>query len=182
MLACRTAPARAGHAIARNRPATAYCHTFIRNPPPPLVGRVLIDAERPAPGGVTLRVLPPMPRLEVSVSGLPPTVLAGEVVRGSLRLRNSGAMSLQRLSMAAAAGTGVFLQPPSGQASSGAADAADGPASAGSSSGSGSAPELVASFRQGAAIFSLPAARLGVGQELVLPVWFRWGGCGAAQG
>lgn len=138
---------------------------------------MLIDADRPAPGGVTLRVLPPMPRLEVSVTGLPPTLLAGEVVRCCMRLRNSGAMTLQRLSMAAAAGTGVFLQPPSRPPSSGAAAPADGAAAAAvsnSGSGGGGAPELVASFRQGATVFSLPAVRLGVGQELELPVWFRW--------
>lgn len=141
--------------------------------------RVLIDAEAPAPGGVSFRVLPPMPRLEVSVSGLPPTVLAGEVVRCTMRLRNSGAMSLHRLCMAAAAGAGVYLQPPSGPAGC----SASGPtasahsATAGSSPGGGdSGPaQLVASFRLGAAVFSLPAAQLGVGQELELPVWFRCG-------
>ena len=143
--------------------------------------RVLIDAEWPAPSGVSFRVLPPMPRLEVSVSGLPPTVLAGEVVRCTMRLRNNGAMSLHRLSMAAAAGAGVFLQPPSsppsGSPSSHAASAH--PAAAGSSpGGGGSGPaQLVSSFRQGAAVFSLPAARLGLGQELELPVWFRSARC-----
>lgn len=166
----------------------AYCllltaplqHTIIGCLPPG-ERRVLIDADRPAPGGVSFRVLPPMPRLEVSVSGLPPTVLAGEVVRCTMRLRNNGAMSLQRLSMAAAAGAGIFLQPPSsppsGSPSSHAAPAH--PAAAGSSPGGGGSnpAQLVSSFRQGAAVFSLLAARLGVGQELELPVWFRSARC-----
>ena len=108
-----------------------------------------------------------MPRLEIGVAGLPPTLLAGEVVRCTMRLRNSGAMTLQRLAMAAPAGAGVLLQ------GAGPAACDDG---AGSSGGGGGV-EAVPSFRGGVQVFSLPAARLGVGQELTLPVWFRCAGC-----
>lgn len=145
--------------------------------PPPLcpatlppAHRVLLDVDRPAPGGIDFRVLPPMPRLEVSVAGLPPTLLAGEVVRCSMRLRNSGAMTLQRLSMAVAAGAGILLE--AGD------DGGDGGSS--SEGGSGSGVELAVSLRQGVEVFMLPAARLGVGQELTLPIWFRWVCCGPA--
>ncbi|PRW18320.1 trafficking particle complex subunit 8 [Chlorella sorokiniana] len=163
----------------------AFCIPQPRPRKPGSSSKVLIDAERPAPGGISFRVLPPMPRLEVSVSGLPPTVLAGEVVRCTMRLRNSGAMSLHRLSMAAAAGAGLFLQPPSRPASGSASSptAPAHPTAAGSSrSGGGGGPEeLVPSFRQGAAVFTLPSARLGVGQELELPVWFRAAHAGPAH-
>ena len=136
-----------------------------------------------------------MPRLEVSLVGLPPTVLAGEVVRCSMRLMNSGAMTLQQLSMATASSAGIFLGSSSsgssatdaGASSASAAAAVTGagaaigsltvveqPGSDGTSSSQ--ATELTASFRRGAAgaVFTLPSARLGVGQELTLPVWFRW--------
>ena len=72
--------------------------------------RVLIDAgESAAAGGVVFKVLPPMPRLEVSISGLPAAVLAGEIVHCTMWLKNSGAMTLQHLSMAAAGGTHIYL-------------------------------------------------------------------------
>jgi hypothetical protein len=152
-----------------------------------LLCRVLVDVERPAPGGLTFRVLPPMPRLEVSVAGLPPTMLAGEVVRCSMRLTNSGAMTLQRLSMATASSAGLFLGSPSSGnnvADAGAATAAaaigsltvaEQPGSNGTSRSQ--ATELTANFHLGGAgaVFTLPSARLGAGQELTLPVWFRWG-------
>ena len=159
---------------------------------------MLIDAAAPAPGGIAFKVLPPMPRLEVSVSGLPPTLLAGEVAQCTMRLRNSGAMTLQHLSMAAALGGGgaaVFLGGPPGGTAAAAAAAAGGAAvdgvaaaaAAQPAGGRGTPPsrsprasldgallQLTASFRQGAAVFALPpAVRLGVGQELTLPVWCR---------
>ncbi|KAL4458148.1 hypothetical protein ABPG75_013013 [Micractinium tetrahymenae] len=183
--------------------------------------KVLIDADRPAPGGVTFQVLPPMPRLEVSVSGLPPTLLAGEVAQCTLRLRNSGAMTLQHLGMAAALGGGgaaVFLgSGPAAAAAAGQPVAAAGAGAAGAGQqgsaqqaavaagtaepadgGSGGSPpptvrsprssldgsklHVAHSFRQGAAVFSLPpSVRLGVGQELTLPAWFRAPHAGTAH-
>lgn len=158
----------------------------------PLDCRVLIDADRPAPGGVSFRVLPPMPRLEVSVAGLPPVVLAGEVICCSMRLRNSGAMTLQHLSMAAAGGAAIFLgDTPASSAASSSSDISvtttaaargspPGPPTSQGSSVSGSPAVVVPppTFRQGIALFTLPGVRLGVGQELTLPAWFRYAaGC-----
>ncbi|EFN58685.1 hypothetical protein CHLNCDRAFT_140292 [Chlorella variabilis] len=121
--------------------------------------KVLLDADRPAPGGMSFRVLPPMPRLEVSVTGLPAAVLAGEVVCCSMRLKNSGAMTLQHLSMAAAGTAGIFL--------------GGGPAA-----GSGNGSDGIGSDGIGVAVYMLPNVRLGVGQELTLPVWFRFAALG----
>ena len=143
--------------------------------------RVLIDADKPAPGGIAFRVQPPMPRLEVSVSGLPPTLLAGEVVQCSMRLKNSGAMTLHRMSMAAAASSGILLLRRSDDGSgTSSLDVGAGAQQPVGSTGACPAGDLVASFRQGTAVFSLPTAWLGVGQELTLPVWFRCEGnaCG----
>ena len=139
--------------------------------PPRFVCRVLIDVERPPPAGITFSVLPPMPRLDVVLVGLEPTLLAGEVVRCTLKLRNSGAMALQGLSMAA--GMGVFLEGGSGVgAPSGAAGAL------------GVAPPLSQrQGRPGEAVFVLPPdVRLDVGQQVELPVWLRWVTPGCARG
>lgn len=147
--------------------------------------RVLIDGDKPAPGGVTFRVLPPMPRLEVAVAGLPATLLAGEVVHCSMRLRNTGAMTLQHLSMAAAAGAGIFIggaeQGGGSSGAAGAAGASGAQAAASPTTTSASAGEdLQSTFRQGVSVLSLPTTRLGVGQELTLRVWFRWVGLAGA--
>ena len=117
-----------------------------------------------------------MPRLEASVEGLEGTLLAGQVVRATLRLRNTGAMTLKGLRMAASGGD-VYLGG-SGTADGGAADglsrrAPGGPATTAATAGP-EAQKVVVSQRQGSTVFSLPAAcRLGVGQELALPIWFR---------
>eukprot|EP00887_Chlorella_sp_A99_P001561 scaffold8.g1561.t1 len=155
----------------------------------PGTSRVMLDAEAPPPGGVTLKVLPPMPRMEAVVEGLEPTLLAGELVRTTLRLRNTGAMTLQGLAMAA--GTdGIYLASPGG------GDAAGD--SGGSAGGNGTleqlsqlqldttssgqlatgadvvAVEVTYAQRQGVPTFSLPPKLcLAVGQELELPIWFR---------
>jgi hypothetical protein len=130
-----------------------------------------------------------MPRLEVSVAGLPPTMLAGEAVRCSMRLTNSGAMTLQRLSMATASSAGIFLGSPSSGSNFADAGAAGAAATAaigsltvaeqpgGNGTSSSQVTEVTASFHRGAggAVFTLPSARLGVGEEVTLPVWFRQG-------
>jgi hypothetical protein len=143
-----------------------------------------------------------MPRLEVSVSGLPPTLLAGEVVRCSMTLKNSGAMTLQHLAMAVGGGVSVSLgtsvedseaaaqsaSPPGGQvwkardASSTSVEGQQSGEAANDSmlpvqqGGESTAPAVLvpqAMFRQGAALFHMPAVQLGVGQELSLPLWIR---------
>ena len=111
-------------------------------------------------------MLPPMPRLDVAVMGLPPTLLAGEVAHCCIRLKNSGAMTLHQLSMAAAgspAGACIFLE-----SSVSNEDGRD------SSSSVSTLPPLPWHFSpQGVAVFSLAGVRLRVGEELVLPAWFR---------
>lgn len=179
----------------------------------PGTSRVVIDADRPPPGGITLTVLSPMPRLEVAVEGLESTLLVGELVRCRLRLHNTGAMALRGLAMAAD-NAGIYLAgsaaasselagrqpgssngdllglgglgnsegtpgvPRSGSSSTspqqaGSVQEASGSQGAGRSSKSG--VEVLHGQRQGVDAFSLPPAlELAVGDDLVLPIWFRW--------
>ena len=118
-----------------------------------IVRRVLIDAERPRPGGVAFGVLPPMPRLDVSLVGLESTLLAGEVVRCTLKLRNTGAMALQSLSMAAS--KGIYVESDSSTGASAAAGA------------SSVATAVRVHQRQGQTVFVFPPdLKLAVGQEV----------------
>ncbi|KAL4852692.1 Trafficking protein particle complex subunit 8 [Chlorella vulgaris] len=225
----RVVPLRPGtlhvHGVAWLLNGTAHGTATFRTPhtPPARRGssaRLPADTDAaPAPrsAAISLAVLPPMPRLEVSLAGLPPTLLAGEVVCCSMRLRNSGAMTLQHLTMAAPASAGIHLgsgaanglpaaqqaaggggaSPAVAQQSSGGvaeAEAADGnggpspcpPPSASASASASPSPHLTQalpppSLRRGAAVFQLPSVRLGVGQEVTLPVWFRAAHAGATH-
>jgi hypothetical protein len=110
----------------------------------------------PSAGGLAFRVLPPMPRLEVSAEGLPATLLEGQVARCTLVLRNAGSMTLHGLAVAAGSAE-VFVGGGDGAANGGAA-----------------APAVELSWRGGVPVFRLPpATKLGVGQELRLPAWVR---------
>ncbi len=65
-----------------------------------LVHRPAASPVQPAHGSVVFTVLPPMPRLEVTLTDLPPSMLSGQLARCMLRLRNTAAMTLQGLSVA----------------------------------------------------------------------------------
>jgi tetratricopeptide (TPR) repeat protein len=140
----------------------------------------LLDAERPPAGGLVFAVLPPMPRLEVALEGLPATVLEGQLVRATLRLKNTGAMTLQGLSMAAGGGD-MFLES-SSPASGGDVDGNGGVETPGGGAPAKKAPSAAtvsAATRQGVPVFCLdPATKLGVNQELCLPLWLR---CASAE-
>jgi hypothetical protein len=180
--------------------------------------QVLLDAERPPAGGAVFNVLPPMPRLEVSLDGLPPVLLSGQLVRCTLGLKNVGAMTLHGMVMAtgsrevyvgasepsfasnepASSGSGNGSGSGSGSGGEdggkgrgeGAAEGGeaavegvqqpDGAPRSGSGSdrvgaaGGGRGVEVTWGKRGGVSVFSLPpGTKLGVGQELTLPLWFR---------
>lgn len=139
-------------------------------PRQPSTSHKMLDAERPPPGGVVLTVLPLMPRLEATVEGLEPTLLAGELVQASLRLRNAGSMALQGLAMATAS-PGIYVDNGGNMSSSGTSDPTD--CSSPAAVNEPALAEVTFRQRQGVAIFSLPRLRLAVGQELTLPIWFR---------
>lgn len=54
------------------------------------------------PQGLTLTVIPAMPRLDAELLGLPPVMLAGELRRCTVRLTNSGSGALVNLRLAVA--------------------------------------------------------------------------------
>lgn len=138
---------------------------------------ILLDAEREAPGGLTFTVLPPMPRLEVDLEGLPPSLLDGQLLRCTMRIKNSGAMTLQHLSLACGSAD-MFLGESTQAADCGPSDEqpASGAADGTEHKGEGDCPEITWSLRQGVPVFTLhPSTKLGVNQELRLPFWVRYG-------
>lgn len=64
--------------------------------------------------GLTVKVMPPMPRLELSLETLPPTLLVGQVTKCTLKLKNAGAMTLHALRCAIDTPS-VFLELGAGQ-------------------------------------------------------------------
>jgi len=64
--------------------------------------------------GPTIKVMPPMPRLELSLETLPPTLLVGQVTKCTLKLKNAGAMTLHALRCAIDTPS-VFLELGAGQ-------------------------------------------------------------------
>ena len=72
------------------------------------------EEQEPAAGGLFVKVMPPMPRLQITLEGLPSTLLVGQVAKCSLRLKNAGAMTLHALRCAVNTHS-VYLQlgPPS---------------------------------------------------------------------
>ena len=66
------------------------------------------------PQGLTLTVIPAMPRLDAELLGLPPVMLTGELRRCVVRLTNSGSGALANLRLAVAS-PDVFCSPTQGE-------------------------------------------------------------------
>jgi tetratricopeptide (TPR) repeat protein len=64
--------------------------------------------------GLIVKIMPPMPRLELSLETLPPTLLVGQVSKCNLKLKNAGAMTLHALRCAIDTAS-VFLELGAGQ-------------------------------------------------------------------
>jgi len=94
--------------------------------------------------GIDVKVMPPMPRLELSVEGLPPTLLAGQVARCVFHLKNAGAMTLHALS-GATKRSSVVLE----------------------------GTNVSIAERQDATIFSLKGSKLGVTESMELVAYLR---------
>ena len=73
------------------------------------------ETERPEPSGIEFDVLPPAPRLEAIIEGLPPLCLLGQVVTASLRLRNNGQMALRKIVIATSSQDVFIKQNPAGE-------------------------------------------------------------------
>lgn len=58
------------------------------------------EPEKRSSSGIALKVLPPMPRLELLLEGFPQMARVGELVKCSMKLKNSGAMTLHALKAA----------------------------------------------------------------------------------
>jgi trafficking protein particle complex subunit 8 len=100
-------------------------------------------------GGLAVKVLPPMPKLEVALHGLPPVLLVGQMVQCRLHLKNAGAMTLNAL-RAATDAKHLVLESATGKS--------------------------VVCRHQGSnaiTVFDLPGTKLGVNDELDVPLTIR---------
>lgn len=102
------------------------------------------EAPQPEAGGIDVKVMPPMPRLKLSLEGLPSSLLAGQVAQCTLRLKNAGAMTLHALRMSTDAPT-LFLESPS----------------------------ITTVQRPEAIVFTLGQSKLGVNEELEVAAYVR---------
>jgi hypothetical protein len=64
--------------------------------------------------GIIVKIMPPMPRLELSLQALPSTLLVGQVTKCTLKLKNAGAMTLHALRCAIDTSS-VYLELGAGQ-------------------------------------------------------------------
>lgn len=101
------------------------------------------DAEQV--GGLHVKIMPPMPRLVLSLEGLPSTLLVGQVAKCSLKLKNAGAMTLHALRCSIDSPS-VFLQV---------------------------TPSQPVTTKQDTTIFAIGASKLGVNEEMELAFYVR---------
>ena len=81
--------------IASGQKAFTIKKRIIQNKGASQVALAVDDADQV--GGLHVKVMPSMPRLVLSLEGLPSTLLVGQVAKCSLKLKNAGAMTLHTL-------------------------------------------------------------------------------------
>lgn len=97
-------------------------------------------------GGIEVKILPPMPRLEVSIEDMPLMMYVGQVMKCTLRMKNVGTMTLHAV-RAAIDTSSVYIV---------------------------DATRAEDARKQGAYVFALEDVRLSVNQERSISVYIRY--------
>ncbi|BDA40386.1 probable trafficking protein particle complex subunit 8 [Coccomyxa sp. Obi] len=118
---------------------------------------------------LSFTILDALPRLEASVDQLPPTMLAGEVRKCTLRLRNTGSVALRGIRVVSSS-PDVYLPPDNADTSGSTLESlASGRER---TAGASALQEPGIRLRRGMTLYTWPAAQaLGPGQELQGPLW-----------